>query len=349
MKKTAILAATVLFCACGGNHYTIEGTSEGLAGTVYLLDRQQNVIDSTSVGQGAFRFKGRVDEPRICYLSDEKDLRASGFVATLILEPGRLTVSDDAEVPFRKHVVGTPANDANDAYTTASAVLVGEYRDPDTSDERRGAIEKEHDALARTTLAANRDNLFGVLLLSRLSYELPAAELLDEIALLTPEMQQTEMIRDLRTQAEQKARTETGQSYIDIVQPDAAGEILSLRSVIENPANKLTLVDFWASWCGPCMGEVPHLKRAYAQFHDKGFEIYGVSLDSNRDAWLAAIGNKDMGWIHVCDLQGFESPAARDYAVQGIPANFLVDSQGRIVATNLRGEALGETVASLLK
>ena len=348
MKKSAILAVGALLCACGGNRYTVEGSSEGLAGTVYLLDRQQNVIDSTTVSEGAFRFRGRVDEPQVGFLSDSRDLRASIFSATLILEPGTLVVSDD-DMPLRKHVAGTPANDANDAYTTASYALVCEFRDPDTSDERRDAIEEEHDALTRTTLAANRDNLFGALLLSRLSYELSASELLDEIALLSPGMQQTEMIRNLRTQAEQKAKTEVGQPYIDIAQPDAEGAILTLRSVVENPANKLTLVDFWASWCGPCMAEVPYLKRAYAQFHDKGFEIYGVSLDDDRDAWLAAVAAKGMGWLHVCDLQGFESSAARDYAVQGIPSNFLIDSQGRIVAANLRGEALCETVASLLR
>ena len=349
MKKLAILAVGALLCACGGNRYTVEGAGEGLAGTVYLLDGRQNVLDSTTVRQGAFRFRGRIDEPQVGFISDARNLRNSTFSAMLILEPGTLVVSDDDEMPLRKHVVGTPANDANDAYVAASYALVSEFHNPDTSDERREAIEAEHDALARMTLAANRDNLFGVLLLSQLGYELSASELLDEIALLSPEMQQSDMIRDLRTQAERKAKTEVGQPYIDIAQPDADGAILTLRSVVENPANKLTLVDFWASWCGPCMGEVPHLKRTYAQFRNKGFEIYGVSLDDDRDAWLAAVAAKGMGWLHVCDLQGFESPAVRDYAVQGIPSNFLVDSQGRIVAANLRGAALYETVASLLE
>ena len=137
-------------------------------------------------------------------------------------------------------------------------------------------------------------------------------------------------------------------SYINILQSDAEGQIVTLTSVIENPANKYTLVDFWASWCGPCMGEVPHLKETYDKFHKKGFEIYGVSFDNNRDKWLAAVKDNGMKWIQVSDLNGFDNPAAKDYAVQGIPSNFLIDASGNIVAKNLRGEDLYKKVEELL-
>ena len=124
--------------------------------------------------------------------------------------------------------------------------------------------------------------------------------------------------------------------------------IVTLTSVIENPANKYTLVDFWASWCGPCMEEVPHLKQAYDKFHGQGLEIYGVSLDNDNDKWLGAIREHGMGWVQVSDLNGFDNLAAKDYAVQSIPSNFLIDAQGRIVAKNLRGEDLCSKVAELL-
>ena len=97
------------------------------------------------------------------------------------------------------------------------------------------------------------------------------------------------------------------------------------------------------------MGEVPHLKKAYDAFRKKGFEIYGVSLDKDRDKWLTAVEQNDMQWMQVCSLEAFDDPGARAYAVQAIPSNFLIAADGTIVAKNLRGEALYEKLAELLK
>ena len=96
------------------------------------------------------------------------------------------------------------------------------------------------------------------------------------------------------------------------------------------------------------MEEVPHLKQAYDKFHGQGLEIYGVSLDNDNDKWLGAIREHGMGWVQVSDLNGFDNLAAKDYAVQSIPSNFLIDAQGRIVAKNLRGEDLYKKVEELL-
>ena len=112
--------------------------------------------------------------------------------------------------------------------------------------------------------------------------------------------------------------------------------------------DKPALIDFYASWCGPCMEEVPHLKQAYDKFHGQGLEIYGVSLDNDNDKWLGAIREHGMGWVQVSDLNGFDNLAAKDYAVQSIPSNFLIDAQGVIVAKNLRGEDLYKKVEELL-
>lgn len=352
MKKSLFIAAAALMCACGGNknQYVIEGNFEGLtANTVYLFDEQDNVLDSATVENGAFRFKGIAEAPAVRYLADAQGEVPASFSAMLFLEPGTILVANDSENALLTSVTGTPSNDANKAYKAAANALVKEYRDSLTTDERREAIEEEHTAMTRKSVGENHANLFGAMLLAQqLGYELSGQELLDQIALFTPEIQQTEVLTKLKTNAEQKLKSQIGQPYMDIVQNNAEGQPVSLKSVIENPANKLTLVDFWASWCGPCMGEIPYLIKDYKTYHDKGFEIYGVSFDKDRAKWLAAIADNGMNWIHVSDLNHFDNQAAKDYAIQGIPSNFLIDAQGKIVATNLRGEALGEKLKELL-
>lgn len=350
MKNILILTAAVALCSCAGkNSYVVEGNVAGATGTAYLFDQQQHLLDSAAIENGAFRFKGTVEQPDVRYITDSRGDAPATFSALLIVEPGTIRIADHADQPQRKVATGTPSNDASAAYNQAGDALVAEYRNPETTPERREAIEKEYDDLTRKTVEANRDNYFGAILLAQsLGYDLSGQELLDQIALFSPEMQQTELLTKLKTNAEQKLKTEVGQPYMDIVQNNAAGEAVSLESVVENPANKYTLVDFWASWCGPCMGEVPHLKKTYDEFHKKGFEIYGVSFDKDREAWLGAVEQNGMGWVHVSELNGFDNQAAKDYAVQGIPSNFLVDAQGVIVASNLRGEALYEKIDSLL-
>ena len=349
MKNLFLFAtAAAVLCSCSNQpKYIIDGDIAGLEGTVYLY-QGDSLIDSAAVKAGKFQFRGNAQTPGVHYLLDSREGRPQAFAMQFILEPGNISIKSDAEDPQVRHTTGTPANDASDAYSAASRALIKEYRDQATTDERREAIEKEFEQLTLTTIDNNRDNFFGVALMPNRAYELSGQETLDEIAKFSPEMQQTKELTDLKASAEQKLKTDVGQLYIDIVQNNAEGQPVSLKSVIDNPANKYTLVDFWASWCGPCMEEVPHLKQAYDKFHGRGFEIYGVSLDNDNDKWLGAIREHGMGWVQVSDLNGFDNLAAKDYAVQSIPSNFLIDSQGRIVAKNLRGEDLCSKVAELL-
>ena len=153
MKKILILAAAAaVLCSCGNkNKYTVEGTVAGANDKVYLLDEEDTVLDSAVVKNGKFRLSGIAEAPAVAILRDARDQGAT-FAAMLILEPGRITVSDDAENAYRKKVTGTPANDASDTYAAASHALVNEFRDEATGEERRAAIEKEYDQLTRTTM-----------------------------------------------------------------------------------------------------------------------------------------------------------------------------------------------------
>lgn len=138
---------------------------------------------------------------------------------------------------------------------------------------------------------------------------------------------------------------QVGTTAPEISLPATDGKQVTLSSL----KGKYVLVDFWASWCGPCRGENPHVVAAFNRFKDKNFTILGVSLDRDRDKWLAAIESDKLTWTHISDLQGWESVAARDYGVESIPANFLVDPSGKVVARDLRGEELASKLAEVLK
>lgn len=131
----------------------------------------------------------------------------------------------------------------------------------------------------------------------------------------------------------------------DFTLPDQTGKTVSLSSF----RGKYLLVDFWASWCRPCRMENPNVVQAYQQFKDKNFAILGVSLDKQKDAWQKAIKDDGLIWSHVSDLKFWESAVVSLYGIQGIPTNFLLDPQGKIVATNLRGEGLTAKLKEVLK
>lgn len=137
-----------------------------------------------------------------------------------------------------------------------------------------------------------------------------------------------------------------GEQYIDITLPGTDGKTISVSDYVAN--NRLTLIDFWASWCGPCRAEMPYVIKTYNDFHGRGLEIVGVSLDNDREAWINAIRGMQLMWPQMSDLKGWECAGAVAYEVQSIPANVLVDQQGHVVGRDLRGDELYNRVRDLL-
>jgi len=137
-----------------------------------------------------------------------------------------------------------------------------------------------------------------------------------------------------------------GQPYIDFTQNDPQGNPVALSSVVKE--NKYVLVDFWAAWCQPCRRENPNVLNAYQKYHDKGFTVFGVSFDSQKQDWIKAIQDDGLTWTQVSDLKGWGNAAGKLYGIQSIPQNILIGPDGKIIARNIRGEALQDKLKELM-
>jgi len=154
-------------------------------------------------------------------------------------------------------------------------------------------------------------------------------------------------VEDMKTPAVQQDQDPLiGQHFLDVQSRDVNGKTHKLSQYAGK--GKWVLLDFWASWCGPCQEEMPNVVSAYRKFHDKGFEIVGISLDESKDDWLDAIESWGLSWTHLSDLNGWKCSAVQKYGVDGIPYNVLIGPDGVIQACDLTGNELSEYLSSVL-
>ena len=364
MKKIAYLFATgtMLLAACSSEPaYKVSGTIEGVADgeTVYLQEvkgREFIKLDSAVVTNGAFTFNGRQDEAVnrfITYTPAEGKRMMTDF----FLENGNITVALGEETT----VAGTPNNDAYQAFKKEYAVLNKEMRAlyekskaEGLTEEQNAEIEKQYEeldaksnALIYNTIDANIANPVGIHLFPNYSYQFDLAQQKALVAKIPAEYLSNERIDKIIKRIEVLEKTAVGQKFTDFEMPTPDGKTLKLSDVIAK--NKYTLIDFWASWCGPCRREMPNVVAAYKEFHKKGFGIVGVSLDSKAEDWKKAIKDLNMTWDHMSDLKYWQCEGAALYGVNSIPATVLVAQDGTIVERNLRGEAITEKLKELLK
>lgn len=338
MKNWILFFTLVALASCASpkKGFKVEGAIDSLSGKVYLavLEGKMPVkIDSTETQDGKFTFQGKVDMPIMALIQTP-----SKTIKSFFLENSDIRIVGDVNIPKDIEVLGSATHDTY----------------ADLLHNRDQIVKSNPDSVSEDLLQAytvqfvenNPNSVAAAYVLFReLSYMLPAQELERLSSRFTPEVQPSVYLKVLNERIEAMKRVDIGQSFIDINLPDTAGNNVALSSLIGE--GKYVLVDFWASWCGPCRRENPHVVAAFNEFHKKGFEIFGVSLDKEAADWKKGIVEDGLTWTHVSDLQFWNSEAAKEYAVNSIPANFLIGPDGKIMARNLRGDKLREKLLEI--
>ena len=202
-------------------------------------------------------------------------------------------------------------------------------------------------AVIKECINQNLNNIAGAQLLRRFESSLSSEEVAKILAVASPVMKENGFTQAVIKHQIAMKRAEVGQKFTDFKSKDINDKEVALSDYIGK--GKYVLIDFWASWCGPCRGEIPHLKAAYEKFASKGFEIIGVSLDDKKEAWLKGIKSLGITWPQISDLKGWKSEGATVYGIRAIPTTLLVDPNGMIIGKTLRGEQVEKKLNEILK
>jgi len=359
------------------NGFTIKGriTSKEPVEKVFLsyVSNGNRLMDSSTVKDGEYGFSGTVSEPgmasmRVSYPKDpnSKSIKAISFkrdVVQLFLEASKINVVSTDSFSNVK-VSGSKSHDAYQELNgmlkdinAKSEALSAEYSALYQKKDKEGmaklesqfdALDEERKVIYKSYAMANPKSPIALFAVSQFAgWDIDAEKVEPVFNSLPTAVKESNGGKDLSAKIATARKTGVGAMAMEFTQNDTAGVPVSLSSF----RGKYLLVDFWASWCGPCRAENPNVVKAYNQYKDKGFTILGVSLDqpNAKDKWMKAIHDDQLAWTQVSDLKYWKNDVAVLYGIQAIPQNFLIDPQGKIVGKNLRGEDLVKKLESVLK
>lgn len=387
-KITLFLAAAALVVSCKNlaeNEFEITGKADSsLDGKNVILEKQGPMglvpVDTVKVEGGKFVFKDTTSAPSIHFISFEGKQDKLNF----ILEPGEIEIKIDKDTLYKSTTGGTYNNDKLEEFKQISFKMYQKSHkfEKANTDKRNQAmqandtvtlnkINKEYKAITKewegefvNFIKKNPKAYCNVIVLGQVAQM--GIKQMDEIKVLfdsfAPEVKNTkegkqiakyfvEMEQQKNAVPEPQQAEPTAEAGVKVgdVAPDFSapapdGKPLSLKQSL----GKVTIIDFWASWCKPCRAENPNVVALYNELHGKGLNIIGVSLDKEAGAWKKAIADDKLTWNHISNLKFWDDAIAKQYGVTGIPATFILDASGKVVAKDLRGAELKAKVQELL-
>lgn len=358
MKKLIVLLlAAIVMASCTSeqkeNQYTLKVNVDTIVdGYAYLQSRVNGEwvkLDSALMVEGSFNMNGTVENPEMNYVYIQGIQRN----VPLFLDQGDIVIDVFKDDYAATTITGSAAHDEYNAFQDEMNVIndkkrevYAQYRTAKAEDNTgvmdslsavMDGLYEEEQAFIKDYVKKNNASVASPFIANSHSYSWSVGEMeeiLDNfdaaLAVLPDYKKFADRIKVLQ-------RVEVGQPLVDFTQKDTTGVDITLSEINKG---KYLLVDFWAAWCGPCRRENPNVLACYKDFHDKGFDVLGVSFDDNREKWIKAIQDDGLIWHQVSDLSGWNNAAGKLYGIRAIPANILLDPDGMIIAKDLRGEDL---------
>lgn len=363
-----LLVYILVLCSNQSFAYFIKGKIEGVETGKVILSHTYldiNYTDTAVLKNGSFSFKGRAPEVLMYQLGV---VGQKNQTVSFLLSNTSVNIYAKKDSLYKAIITGSPLHDLYSSFykvdwkpITSKAGLI--YAKLDKANQAAGkgkldsitrkAIDAEFDALGLTNdsvivayVNRNKKSVAAAVIIEDRYINYPYFDKAKELYnVLAEDVKKSAFGRKIKAVLDLDAKLGINRTAPQFSQTDTLGSLVKLSDF----KGKYVLVDFWASWCAPCRAENPNVVKVYNKYHDKGFEILGVSLDDNKESWLAAIHADELKWTHVSDLKGWANVIALDYGVKSVPANYLIDRDGKIIAKGLKGEALEKKLADILK
>ena len=371
MRKVALIIATALVAfACNNlkdNEFLIIGEVKDVENGTKVFVEVQDINgmvakDTAIIENGKFELKGTIEEIDLGFVRIDNE-RSS---LPIILEEGKINVLIVKDSVQNSKIGGTFNNDKFQTFNEESKVIAKKIiKYQKDNDAKYQAARAANDTAAITKMMArfkdfqeemnvssvkfikeNSNAYLSVVLLENFLMKeyLPVEEVKGYYEKLDKSLLTTTKAKNIKKNLDAVSGTSSNSKAQEFSAPSPEGKIITLKESL----GKVTIIDFWASWCGPCRMENPNVVALYKEFHDQGLNIIGVSLDKDAGKWKDAIAKDGLTWAHVSNLKFWDEPIAKLYGVESIPATFILDAEGNIVAQNLRGDELKAKVKELL-